>query len=180
MTAGSTTRLPELRVRHASMEDLEAVTALERVCFPPAEAADRESFAGRLRVYPECFWLLEEENGRLLSFVDGFATDEPDLTDEMYARPEMHQPAGKWQMIFGVNTHPDYRGRGCATRLLRAAIDEARARGRAGVVLTCKPEKRSFYARLGFEDEGVSPLSTHGGAVWHQMRLRFAGEETDG
>ena len=43
-------------------------------------------------------------------------------------------------------------------------------------MLTCKAGLRGLYARFGFVDEGVSG-STHGGVVWHQMRLRFAQKE---
>ena len=38
--------------------------------------------------------------------------------------------------------------------------------------LTCKDRLIGFYARFGYQDEGVSE-STHGNVVWHQMRLRF-------
>ena len=70
-----------------------------------------------------------------------------------------------------IATAPDRRGEGLAGALVRHAIEDARAGGRRGVVLTAKPELVGFYARLGFRDEGVSQGSTHGGAVWHQMRL---------
>ena len=40
-------------------------------------------------------------------FVDGFVTDTPDLTDEMYADASLHDAHGAWQMIFGVNTLPE-------------------------------------------------------------------------
>ncbi|MDD5940644.1 MAG: GNAT family N-acetyltransferase, partial [Lachnospiraceae bacterium] len=30
-----------------------------------------------------------------------------------------------------------------------------------------------YYAGFGFQDEGVSEKSVHGGTVWHQMRLTF-------
>ncbi len=36
-------------------------------------------------------------------FVDGFVTDEPDLTDEMYENAAMHNENGTWQMIFLVS-----------------------------------------------------------------------------
>ncbi|MDY6059197.1 MAG: GNAT family N-acetyltransferase, partial [Candidatus Fimenecus sp.] len=39
--------------------------------------------------------------------------------------------------------------------------------------LTCKDKLLPFYARLGFVDEGVTDKSTHGNAVWHQMRIIF-------
>ena len=134
----------------------------------PAGGADSE----RLRYYGDHFWLMWEA-GRLVAFVDGFVTDEPDLTDEMYERAELHRENGAWQMIFGVNTLPEYRRQGRAGALLRRAIEDARQQGRKGLVLTCKERLVAYYAGFGFADEGVTGKSTHGGAVWHQMRLRF-------
>lgn len=111
-------------------------------------------------------------DGRLVAFVNGFVTDEADLTDEMYEDASMHDEHGAWQMIFGVDTAPEYRHHGYASMLLRAAIEDARAAGRAGLVLTCKDRLIGFYERLGFVNEGVSG-STHGDVTWYQMRLRF-------
>ena len=110
---------------------------------------------------------------RLIAFVDGFVTDEPDLTDEMYAKADMHNENGAWQMIFGVNTLPEYRRHGYAGQLIEYAIRCAREQRRKGVVLTCKDRLVHFYAKFGFQDEGVSEKSVHGGVVWHQMRLTF-------
>ena len=59
-------------------------------------------------------------------FADGFVTDELDLTDEMYTNAAMHDENGAWQMIFGVNTLPDYRKHGYAGKLIcRMASDAA-------------------------------------------------------
>ena len=160
-----------LTLRRAAMADLPALTAVEASCFPPAEAATGEDFARRLAVYPDHFWLLWEGE-RLVSFVNGMTTDEPDLRDEMYQNAALHQPDGAWQMIFGVNTLPDCRRKGYAARALQAAIDDARAAGRKGLVLTCKDHMVHYYAKFGFVEEGMSG-STHGGAAWHQMRLTF-------
>ena len=65
------------------MSDLDAVASVEAECFPPAEAATKEEFAERLRYYGDYFWLMFEDD-KLIAFVDGFVTDEKDLTDEMY------------------------------------------------------------------------------------------------
>lgn len=159
-------------VRTATIEDLDAVTAVEAECFPPAEAATRKDFEGRLAAYADHFWLMFEDE-KLISFVDGFVTDEDDLTDEMYEKAEMHNENGKWQMIFGVNTIPSHRRRGYAGVLIERAISDAKEQGRKGLVLTCKDELVHYYAKFGFKDEGVSEKSTHGNAVWHQMRLIF-------
>ena len=159
-------------LRRGCPGDLDAIAALEALCFPPEEAADRETLAGRLEAWPEHFLLLLED-GVLAAFLDGFCTPEPDLRDEMYADPSLHREDGDWLMIFGVDTHPAHRGQGCATLLLEEVIREAREKGRLGLVLTCKEPLLPFYARLGFRDEGVTDKSMHGGVRWHQMRLRF-------
>ncbi len=158
-------------IRYATLSDLTAISDLEKACFPPLEAAPKESFEKRLTVFPNHFWLLYEGD-TLLSCVNGFVTNDKILTDEMFDNADMHDENGAWQMIFGVLTHPDYRGKGYATELLKRAIDDANHQNRKGVILTCKPALIPFYARLGFTDEGVS-ASEHGGALWHQMRITF-------
>ena len=160
-----------MEIRKGTLKDLEAIAAVEAACFPAAEAATAEEFAGRLQQYGDHFWLLWEGE-RLLAFVDGFCTDWPDLTDEMYADASLHRENGAWQMIFGVNTIPACRRQGYAGQLLQQAITDARAQGRKGLVLTCKEALVHYYAKFGFVNEGVSG-STHGGVVWYQMRLKF-------
>ena len=159
-----------MRIRTAAMADLPALTAIEAACFPAAEAATEQDFAGRLAVYPDHFWLLEGEDGEITSFVNGMVTEEPDLRDEMYADASLHDPDGAWQMIFGVNTLPEYRRQGLAEQVIRRVIEDAKAQGRKGCVLTCKEQLVHYYAKFGFENEGVSE-STHGGVVWYEMRL---------
>ena len=160
-----------MNIRTATIKDLEAVTSVEAECFPPAEAATREELAERLKYYADHFWLMFDGD-KLIAFVDGFVTDEENLTDEMYEKADMHRENGAWQMIFGVNTLPDYRRHGYAGQLLERAIADARAQGRRGLVLTCKDRLVHYYAKFGFVSEGVS-ASTHGGVVWYQMRLTF-------
>ncbi len=160
-----------MEIRHATAADLEALAEVEAECFPKAEAATAEEFAGRVKYYGNHFWLMFDGD-RLVSFVDGFVTDAADLTDEMYAKAELHQEDGAWQMIFGVNTLPAYRKHGYAGELLKAAIADAKEQGRKGLVLTCKDRLLHYYAKFGFKNEGVSG-SIHGGVTWYQMRLTF-------
>ena len=161
-----------MEIRHATKHDISAISEVEAKCFPPSEAASEKAFTERIENYGNHFWLMYE-NDKLIAFVDGFVTDESDLTDEMFANATMHNENGAWQMIFGVNTLPEYRNNGYASELLRRAVDEAKEQGRKGVVLTCKDKLLPFYARLGFVDDGVTDKSTHGNAVWHQMRIIF-------
>lgn len=161
-----------MKIRMATMDDLDVIAGVEAECFPAAEAATKEEFAERIQYYGDHFWLLFDEE-RLVAFVDGFVTNAADLTDEMYAKASMHEEDGAWQMIFGVNTIPAYRKRGLAGKLIERAIEDAREQGRKGLVLTCKDHLVHYYAKFGFENEGVSENSTHGNATWNQMRLTF-------
>ena len=157
-------------IKYATTEDITAIAAVEAECFPPAEAATEKEFIDRVKYYGNHFWLMYEAE-KLIAFVDGFVTDELDLTDEMYEKATLHNENGAWQMIFGVNTIPAYRKHGYAGELIRRAIEDAKQQGRKGLVLTCKDRLVHYYAK--FTDEGVSDKSTHGNAVWHQMRLTF-------
>ena len=149
-----------MEIRTATMNDLDAVAAVEAECFPVAEAATKEEFAERIKYYGDHFWLM-------------FEGDKLDLTDEMYAKASMHDENGAWQMLFGLNTLPEYRKNGYAGELLHRAVEDARKQGRKGAVLTCKQRLVDYYAKFCFVDEGVTDKSVHGGVVWHQMRITF-------
>ena len=158
-----------MEIKYATTEDITAIAAVEAECFPPAEAATEEEFIERVKYYGNYFWLMYEDR-KLIAFVDGFVTDEPDLTDEMYEKAAMHNEDGAWQMIFGVNTIPECRKKGYAGQLIRCAIEQAKKEGRKGLVLTCKDKLLHYYEDFGFVNEGVSK-SVHGNVVWYQMRL---------
>ncbi|WP_338127132.1 hypothetical protein [Pseudoflavonifractor phocaeensis] len=49
-----------MKIRTATLQDLEAVAAVEAECFPAAEAATKEEFAQRLQYYGDHFWLKEQ------------------------------------------------------------------------------------------------------------------------
>ena len=159
-------------IRTATSDDLEKLAAVEAACFPASEAATKEQLAKRVKHYGNHFWLMFDGD-RLVSFVDGFVTNETDLTDEMYEKAELHNEGGEWQMIFGVNTIPEYRKRGLAGELIKRAISDAENQGRKGLVLTCKDALIPYYSKFGFINEGISDKSTHGNVAWNQMRLTF-------
>ena len=158
-------------IRNAVLEDANKLADVERRCFPEAEAATIDELEDRLKFYANHFWLMFDGD-RLIAFVDGMVTNERDLTDEMYENAGMHDESGDWQMIFGVNTIPEYRRKGYAGELILRAVSDAKEQGRKGVVLTCKDKLVHYYAKFGFVSEGISK-SSHGNAVWYQIRLTF-------
>lgn len=155
-------------IRPVRPEDLDAVTALENACFPPAEAATREAFAYRIAAYPERFFVAEQ-GGQIIGLINGCASDADTIDDALFT-PGGHVPDGKNQMILGLAVDPACRGRGTAGRLLRHLCRFAQSRSMENVILTCKQELISFYAQFGFQNRGVS-ASVHGGAVWYDMVL---------
>lgn len=161
-----------MNIRYATMADLDDIASVESECFPVLEAATKEEFEQRIKYFGNHFWLMFDE-GKLIAFVDGFVTDEADLTDDMYENASMHNENGAWQMIFGVNTLPEYRRCGYAKELIKKAILDARKQNRKGLVLTCKESLVPYYSKFGFVDEGITDKSTHGNVLWHQMRLDF-------
>ena len=161
----------KMKIRTATMDDLDMIASVEAECFPTAEAASKAEFEKRIHFYGNHFWLMFDGD-KLVSFVDGMVSDQKDLSDEMYEKAELHKESGYWQMIFGVNTIPKYRRKGYAGELIQRAIADARKEGRKGLVLTCKDKLIHYYEKFGFINEGVSE-SVHGNAVWYQMRLTF-------
>ena len=161
-----------MKIRKATINDLKELSRIEMECFPAAEAATEEIFCRRLEVYPDFFWILENEAGEIVSFVNGMATDNEILTDEMFENPDLHNKNGDWQMILGVNTLPKFRRKGYAEKVLRRVVEDTKKDGRKGIVLTCKDKLVSFYEKIGFVNEGLSE-STHGNAIWYNMRIIF-------
>ena len=161
-----------VNIRYATMADLDDIASVESECFPVLEAATKEEFEQRIKYYGNHFWLMFDDD-KLIAFVDGFVTDEADLTDEMYENASMHNENGAWQMIFGVNTLPEYCRCGYAKELIKKAILDAGKQNRKGLVLTCKESLVPYYSKFGFVDEGITDKSTHGNVLWHQMRLDF-------
>ena len=101
--------------------------------------------------------------------VDPFARHGPEdvLVAELTGRVLGHVVLGRptrlrsnahvWS-IMGLAVHPDAQGRGIGTRLVRAAIDEARRRGGRRLtlrVLATNGPARALYAAQGFAVEGV-------------------------
>lgn len=160
-----------MNIRHATMEDLDAMAAIEAAGYPCAEGASKASIRNRLLHFADCFWLLEDDAHQIVAFINGMCTDEPDLRDAMYDDPTLHDPNGCWLMIFSVVTDEAHRHQGCASQVMRRVIADTKAAGRTGLVLTCKERLLGFYAQFGFENEGVSS-STHGDVQWYQMRCR--------
>ena len=140
-----------MRIRTATQDDLDAICRVEAICFPASEAGTHESFAARLKVFPRHFLLLEDE-GRLIGFVNGMVTDDRTISDVRAGRT----PQGRREMAERVRA-----GRIAGTqaqRVCRAA--------HAGAHRTF-PRRRAL--RLHPDVQGASP------AVLYPIRFQESG-----
>lgn len=164
----------DVMIRQVRPEDLDAVTRVEAVCFPEAEAAARDSFSQRIQAFPDSFFVAEND-GEIIGFINGCVTDSRVIEDEMFEDVGLHNPDGAYQSIFGLDVLPEYQHRGLASKLMRHLIETAKERGKRGLILTCKERLIGFYETFGYKSLGVSQ-SVHGGAVWYDMILMIEQE----
>ena len=61
--------------------------------------------------------------------------------------------------LSGVYVEPEYRGAGCASRLVAAVVETVRTSGVRRTFLRPSPGARSLYARLGFVDDATGVMS---------------------
>jgi len=160
-----------LKIRNAYQADLDAISNLESICFPPEEAATIESFKRRINTFPESFFVAEFDSA-IVGVVNGCLTNSPVILDEMFHDDKAHIINGKNQAIFGLLVHPEYQRKGIAGELLNHIISVSKDRGKKAVILTCKEKLIHYYSKFGFENIGISG-STHGGAVWYDMVLKL-------
>lgn len=153
-----------MNIRLATKEDLNEIIKIESICFPEAEAAKESDFQKRFDAFKENF-IIAEDNGKIIGFINGCTTDLPKLPDELYHNVQLHKKHGDYQTIFGLNVLPDYRRNGVAAQLMNYFIELSKERGKKGMVLTCKNHLIHYYEKFGFKHQGVS-ASEHGGAVW--------------
>lgn len=160
-----------MEVRKANMLDIKRIAEIERICFPPAEAASFSSFEKRMDAFLECFLVIEEKK-QIIGFIDGMVIDEEKITDILFEDASLHKKDGAWQSVFSLAVLPEYTKRGVGAILMEHFIEMARNDGRKGCILTCKDHLVHYYSKFGYEKLGRSE-SVHGGAIWYDMLLAF-------
>lgn len=161
----------DIKIRPASIEDLDAVTKVEASCFPQAEAATRVSLEQRIKTFSESFFVAEID-GEMIGFINGCIINGTVIHDKLYKDSTLHIPDGDYQTIFGLDVIPDYRNQGIAAQLMNYIIEVSKVAGRKGVILTCKEKLIHYYTKFGYINKGISE-SVHGGAEWYDMILEF-------
>ncbi len=150
-------------------EEAGQAAEIEKVCFPPHEACTEEMIWERIAKVPELFLVAENKaSGQIAGFVTGISTDEGFFRDEFFSDASLHDPKGRNVMILGLNVRPEYRRQGLGKELMFQYLRREWDRDRKMVTLTCLDSKVKMYARMGFQDRGLSG-SAWGGEQWHEM-----------
>ncbi|MFL0250771.1 GNAT family N-acetyltransferase [Clostridium neuense] len=160
-----------IKIRRVLIDDLDEVTKIEKICFPEAEAASRESFESRIKTFPDSFFVAEDDE-KIIGFINGCVTNENTIYDELYENSSLHVKDGAYQTIFGLDVIPDYQRQGIAAQLMNHMIKYAKESGKKGVILTCKEKLIHYYSKFGYINKGISK-SVHGGATWYDMILKL-------
>lgn len=148
-----------ITLRRAGPRDAEAISALLRTCYGrlyrdwyPDEAVDR-AVSGLSRARPELLvsgrYRIAEIEGEAVS-VGGWSA----------------RPGGRTGHLRLFGTHPDHLGRGAASAVLRASLEEAWAEGAVRMECVASLPAEPFYAKHGFETVDFALQPAPGGALF--------------
>jgi GNAT superfamily N-acetyltransferase len=135
--------MSEITITNTRPEHLAALTQHQRICFPtlaPYEWINEEHFTSHLRLFPEGQHVaLDGERVVGQSSTFRCRTDQvfvPHRFHDIIAAGYFtnHDPQGEWLYGADMSIHPDYRGRGLASKLYTARKDLIRQLGLRGMV----------------------------------------------
>ncbi len=161
--------MSDINIRLVNEQDLDRCFEIESVSYSGDEAATKEKILKRIKNYPEGFTVLENDR-EIIGFINSGATQKVELSDEEFKELVGHDPEGKHIVILSVVIHPDYQGKGMASKLMNSFIDKMKALGKTDIFLISQSELIDMYARYGFVNLGKSN-SDHGGMSWNEMSL---------
>lgn len=140
--------MADVRFRQAKIEDIQAIVDM---LADDALGATRET-PDDLTPYRAAFAAIDADPHHLLVVCEGGG--QAVGTMQITFIPGLSRKGSTRALIEGVRVHRDARGTGLGTKMMRWAVEEARARGCAMVQLTTdasRTDAHRFYERLGFE-----------------------------
>lgn len=151
--------------RNARPDDLDGVLSIQTVVFPGFQEG-RATFAERLQLYPDGFFVVEEEGtikGYLVSYP--FQRPNPPLLDTLIGSIS---PDCDAYYVHDLSLFPEMRGRGAAVAMVEAMTSVARKAKFSRMGLIAVGGADVFWSRFGFVPVVVTAL---------EERLRAYGAE---
>lgn len=147
-------------IRNALPADLDAIMRIEREAFIPLIQEAAETFAERLSVFPEGFFLLEAENtGEVCGYFCSELWDAPHTDGRFFAlghsAKNFHTSTGSTLYISSMGILPEQRGKGLGRKLFTEACTRTAAllpqiRTMLLIVNEQWLSARKIYASTGF------------------------------
>lgn len=158
--------------RHAQPDDLDGVLSIQAVVFPAFQES-RATFAERLKLYPEGFFVVEKEGdikGYLVSYP--FQRLHPPPLDTLIGSVA---PDSDAYYVHDLSLLPEMRGRGAAVAMVEAMTSVARKADFTTMGLIAVGGADIFWRRFGFAPVFVAALEarlrTYGAEAVYMERL---------
>ena len=143
-----------IKIRQATLSDLEEMLAIEEVNFSSEEAVSRQSLEECIRKSAGTFLVARDEN-QLVGYVLGA------LVSRSYTQTSLNLE------IKRVAIHPDHRGQGLGTLLLATLKQVAVEEGVKCLRLTCPDDFLSYFEMNGFVEEEVPEVLYASSSEWN-------------
>lgn len=163
--------MSKITIRSVKEQDLDRCFEIESVSYVGDEGATKEKILKRIQTYPEGFIVIENTD-EIIGFVNSGATHKVELSDEEFKELVGHDPSGEHIVIMSVVVHPNYQGKGMASKLMHSFIEAMQKLDKSEIHLICQTELVDMYAKYGFNYLGEFS-SEHGGMSWHEMSAKI-------
>ena len=145
---------PQVTIREAVSEDLEAILTIEQENFATEAAVLQTIRTWIEQISNIC--LIAELNNKIAGYIIGSAVFSHHLANEMTDNSAEKQEKCNFITIQQLSIHPDFKGQGLGTLLLAACKEIAVTQNRKGLQLVCSDDLISYYEMNAFVNEGIS------------------------
>lgn len=145
---------PQVTLREAVSEDLEAIITIEQENFATEAAVLQTIRTWIEQISNIC--LIAELNNKIAGYIVGSAVFSHHLANEMTDNSVEKQEKSNFITIQQLSIHPDFKGQGLGTLLLAACKEIAVTQNRKGLQLVCSDDLISYYEMNAFVNEGIS------------------------
>src|SRR6056297_3358108 len=142
----------DLIMRKVKADELDRVYEIEKVAFPPEEAASLEKYIWRQKNYPDYFFVAEK-NDKIVSVVCAIPTNQELINNDIFDMEKL--PFGKIGAVVSVMADENFQCQGITGELIKYSLAKLKENGMEKSCLTCKEHLIHYYSKFGYELLGV-------------------------